>query len=136
MYLIIDNTNNTACVIDPGEAKPIIDYIEKKEIDLQMIDAYQEGMIALDEQDGLTAAKKFSEAELFFGVITNLTPAASAVLRQAPKLCGSVTESKTSKSSDFLLPTLSMSSAAETIPRGAAELLFTKAATPWCVPCT
>ena len=29
-YLILDNTNNTACVIDPGEAKPIIDYIEKK----------------------------------------------------------------------------------------------------------
>ena len=36
-YLIVDNTNNTACVIDPGEAKPIIDYIEKKEINLKFI---------------------------------------------------------------------------------------------------
>ena len=31
-----------------------------------MIDAYNEGMMALDEQDGLTAAKKFTEAELLF----------------------------------------------------------------------
>ena len=36
-YLILDNTNNTACVIDPGEAKPIIDYIEKKNINLKFI---------------------------------------------------------------------------------------------------
>ena len=36
-YLIVDNTNNTACVIDPSEAKPIIDYIEKKEINLKFI---------------------------------------------------------------------------------------------------
>ena len=36
-YLIIDGTNNTACVIDPSEAKPIIDYIEKKEINLKFI---------------------------------------------------------------------------------------------------
>jgi len=43
-----------------------IEVIEKKEIDLQMIDAYEEGIKALDEQDGLTAAKKFSEAELLF----------------------------------------------------------------------
>ena len=40
--------------------------IEEKEIDLQMIDAYQEGMKALDGDDGLLAAKKFSEAELLF----------------------------------------------------------------------
>ena len=31
-----------------------------------MIDAYEEGLIALEDQDGLTAAKKFSEAELLF----------------------------------------------------------------------
>ena len=36
-YLILDNTNNAACVIDPGEAKPIIDYIEKKNINLKFI---------------------------------------------------------------------------------------------------
>ena len=40
--------------------------IEEKEINLQMIDAYEEGLIALEDQDGLTAAKKFSEAELLF----------------------------------------------------------------------
>ena len=43
-----------------------VEVIEKKEIDIQMIDAYNEGMRALDEQDGLTAAKKFTEAELLF----------------------------------------------------------------------
>ena len=31
-----------------------------------MIDAYQEGLNALENQDGFTAAKKFSEAELLF----------------------------------------------------------------------
>ncbi len=40
--------------------------IQEKEIDLQMMDAYQEGMEALDVDDGLSAAKKFSEAELLF----------------------------------------------------------------------
>ena len=43
-----------------------VEIIEKKEIDLQMIDAYEKGMQALEEQDGLTAAKKFTEAELLF----------------------------------------------------------------------
>ena len=28
-YLMIDETNNTACVIDPSEAEPIINFIEK-----------------------------------------------------------------------------------------------------------
>tara|TARA_Y100000022_G_C13241607_1_gene372665 strand:+ start:428 stop:1231 length:804 start_codon:yes stop_codon:yes gene_type:complete len=43
-----------------------VEVIQEKEIDLQMIDAYQEGLIALDNNDSLTAAKKFSEAELLF----------------------------------------------------------------------
>ncbi len=43
-----------------------IEIIEEKQIDLQMIDAYQEGLNALEDQDGFTAAKKFSEAELLF----------------------------------------------------------------------
>ena len=43
-----------------------LDFRFFQEIDLQMIDAYQEGIKALEEQDGLTAAKKFSEAELLF----------------------------------------------------------------------
>jgi len=36
-YLIIDEKNQTACVIDPGEAKPIIDFIEKNKINLKYI---------------------------------------------------------------------------------------------------
>ena len=36
-YLIIDESNNTACIIDPSEAKPIIDYIEKENIILKYI---------------------------------------------------------------------------------------------------
>lgn len=35
-----------------------VNQIEEKEINLQMIDSYNEGIVALDEQDGLTAAKK------------------------------------------------------------------------------
>ncbi len=49
-----------------AKEKANVEIIKDKEIDLQMIDAYQEGLKALDEQDGLTAAKKFSEAELLF----------------------------------------------------------------------
>ena len=33
-YLIIDKTTRTACVVDPSEAKPVIDTIEQKKIDL------------------------------------------------------------------------------------------------------
>ena len=29
-YLIIDETNLNACVVDPSEAKPIIDFVESK----------------------------------------------------------------------------------------------------------
>ena len=36
-YLIIDKKKNIACVIDPSEAKPIIDYIEKNNITLKFI---------------------------------------------------------------------------------------------------
>ena len=52
--------------ISCAKEKPNVEIIKDKEIDLQMIDAYQEGLEALDQQDGLTAAKKFSEAELLF----------------------------------------------------------------------
>ena len=34
-YLIIDNDNNTACVIDPSEADPIIEYLENTQIKLK-----------------------------------------------------------------------------------------------------
>ena len=36
-YLIIDEENNSACVIDPSEAEPVINYIEKFNINLKFI---------------------------------------------------------------------------------------------------
>ena len=36
-YLLINEKNNNACVIDPSESKPIIDFIEKKNINLKFI---------------------------------------------------------------------------------------------------
>ena len=36
-YLMIDESNDTACVIDPGEAEPIINFIEKENIHLKYI---------------------------------------------------------------------------------------------------
>jgi len=36
-YLIIDEKNNTACVIDPSEADPIIKYLEKNKVKLKFI---------------------------------------------------------------------------------------------------
>ena len=43
-----------------------ISIIQEKEIRLQMIDAYKEGVKALEEGDVLFAAKKFNEAEILF----------------------------------------------------------------------
>ena len=36
-YLLINEKNQNACVIDPSEAKPIIDFVEKKNINLKFI---------------------------------------------------------------------------------------------------
>ena len=36
-YLIIDETNNNACVIDPSEAKPVIDLVERKNLNLKYV---------------------------------------------------------------------------------------------------
>ena len=36
-YLIIDDINNLACVVDPSEATPIINYLENKNINLKYI---------------------------------------------------------------------------------------------------
>jgi hydroxyacylglutathione hydrolase len=36
-YLIIDESNNSACVIDPSEADPIISFVENNNINLQYI---------------------------------------------------------------------------------------------------
>ena len=36
-YLIIDETNNNACVVDPSEADPVINFLEKNNINLKYI---------------------------------------------------------------------------------------------------
>ena len=36
-YIIIDESNNNACVVDPGESFPIIDFVESNEIKLKYI---------------------------------------------------------------------------------------------------
>ena len=36
-YLIIDETKQDACVIDPSEAEPIINFVENKKINLKNI---------------------------------------------------------------------------------------------------
>ena len=36
-YLIIDETNLNACVVDPSEAKPIMDFVDSNNINLKYI---------------------------------------------------------------------------------------------------
>ncbi len=36
-YLVIDEKNQSACVVDPSEAKPIINFVEKNKINLKFI---------------------------------------------------------------------------------------------------
>ena len=36
-YIIVDENNQTACVIDPSEAQPIINFVEEKKIYLKYI---------------------------------------------------------------------------------------------------
>ena len=43
-----------------------ISIIKEKELNLQMIDAYKEGIKAFNEGDMLFAAKKFNEAEILY----------------------------------------------------------------------
>ena len=62
LFLILSFLLFSSCAKDDSS----VEIIEEKEIRLQMIDAYNEGLDALENQDGLTAAKKFSEAELLF----------------------------------------------------------------------
>tara|TARA_Y100000590_G_scaffold469414_1_gene656858 strand:- start:1091 stop:1933 length:843 start_codon:yes stop_codon:yes gene_type:complete len=50
-----------------AKEKKSVEIIQEKDIELQMIDAYEEGIKILEEEeDGLRAAKKFSEAELLY----------------------------------------------------------------------
>ena len=46
--------------------KDKVSIIKEKEIELQMIDAYQEGIEALENGDALFAAKKFNEASILY----------------------------------------------------------------------
>lgn len=62
LFLILSFLLFSSCAKDDSS----VEIIEEKEIRLQMIDAYNEGLDALENQDGLAAAKKFSEAELLF----------------------------------------------------------------------
>ncbi len=43
-----------------------VSIIKEKELNLQMIDAYEEGVKAFEEGDALFAAKKFNEAEILY----------------------------------------------------------------------
>ena len=52
----------TSCSGDKKE----ISVIQEKELNLQMIEAYNLGMKALEEGDALSASKKFNEAEIIF----------------------------------------------------------------------
>ena len=36
-YVIIDETNNYGCVVDPSESKPIINFLDKHQINLKFI---------------------------------------------------------------------------------------------------
>ena len=49
-----------------SKEKSKVSLIKEKEINLQMIDAYKEGVKAFEEGDSLYAAKKFNEAEILF----------------------------------------------------------------------
>ena len=48
------------------KSKEVVSKIESKELDEQMIDAYNEGLKALEKGDVLFATKKFNEAELLY----------------------------------------------------------------------
>ena len=49
-----------------SKKEPVVDKIEETSIDLQMIQAYQEGINELEKGFALVAAKKFNEAELLY----------------------------------------------------------------------
>ena len=63
IFLIIFFTFLISCA---QKSEEVVTKIESKELDEQMIDAYNEGLKALDEGDVLFATKKFNEAELLY----------------------------------------------------------------------
>ncbi len=63
IFLIIFFTFFVSCA---QKSKEVVSEIKSKDLDEQMIDAYNEGLRALDEGDVLFATKKFNEAELLY----------------------------------------------------------------------
>ena len=70
-YLIIDNEKQEACVVDPSEAKPIINYLNDKNIKLKSRSNIPNGIISLkggeleDELKNLNNYKIFEISDFF-----------------------------------------------------------------------
>ena len=62
-FLILILILNVSC---KGNKSEDVSLITEKEINLQMIDAYNEGLTLLESGDGLSASNKFNEAELLY----------------------------------------------------------------------
>ena len=56
----------TLLLISCSKQEKKINLINEKKLDLQVLEAYQQGMKSLEEGDVLYAAKKFNEAEMLF----------------------------------------------------------------------
>ena len=63
LFIFIFLVQLNAC---SGDKKEEISIIQEEDIELQMIDAYKEGLKSLKENDILYAVKKFNEAEALF----------------------------------------------------------------------
>ena len=62
-FLILILILNVSCKSNKPEDLSVI---SEKEIDLQMIDSYKEGLEFLEKGDGLSASNKFNEAEMLY----------------------------------------------------------------------
>ena len=47
-YLLINEKNQNACVIDPSESGPIIDFVEKENFDIVFLDENMPGLTGLE----------------------------------------------------------------------------------------
>jgi len=61
-FILIILINITSCT----KKNEIISVVEEKSLEMQMIDAYNEGIEELNKNDVIYAAKKFNEAELLY----------------------------------------------------------------------
>jgi outer membrane protein assembly factor BamD len=62
LFLLLSLSLNISCSKDVVRNSPI----NEKSLDLQVLEAYEEGMKSLESGDALFAAKKFNEAEVLF----------------------------------------------------------------------